>query len=54
MKKILVVDDNEANVTILLGILGKEYDISVALDGTDALESVKEELPDLILLDIQS
>jgi len=49
---ILVVDDEETNIDILLGILGDDYDISVAMDGPSALESVEEGLPDLILLDI--
>ena len=52
MKNILIVDDNEANITILLNVLKSEYDLSVALNGEDALEIIEEELPDLILLDI--
>lgn len=50
--KILVVDDTEANVEILVDTLGDLYDVSVAMDGEWALNSVKEEKPDLILLDI--
>lgn len=52
MKKILIVDDNESNITILLEILGGSYDISVALTGEDALESLEDEIPHLVLLDI--
>lgn len=52
MKKILIVDDNESNITILLEILGESYDISVALTGEDALESLEDEIPHLVLLDI--
>jgi len=52
MKKILIVEDNELNITILIGTLGKEYDLSVALDAEEAYEILDEELPDLILLDI--
>ena len=51
-KTILVVDDTEANIDVLVEILGDEYDVSVALDGKSALEIVQEEPPDLILLDI--
>lgn len=51
-KTILVVDDTEANIDILISILGDEYDVSVALDGEGALEIAQEEPPDLILLDI--
>jgi putative two-component system response regulator len=52
MKKILIVDDNDSNITILLEILGDDYDISVALTGEDALEALEEEVPHLVLLDI--
>ncbi|WP_421901803.1 hybrid sensor histidine kinase/response regulator [Maridesulfovibrio sp.] len=49
---ILVVDDTEENIDILLETLDEDYDVSVALNGIDALEVIEEEKPDLILLDI--
>jgi putative two-component system response regulator len=49
---LLVVDDEEANIDIMLEILGDDYDISVAMDGPGSLESVTDNPPDLILLDI--
>ena len=49
---ILIVDDNELNIDILVEALGNDYDVSVAMDGESALESVSDDLPDLILLDI--
>ncbi|KPA10734.1 response regulator receiver sensor signal transduction histidine kinase [Candidatus Magnetomorum sp. HK-1] len=49
---ILVVDDNETNVDILVEVLGKDYDVSVALDGETALEDIETNPPSLILLDI--
>ena len=49
---ILVVDDTEANVDILVEALDTDYDVSVAMDGKSALESVSMNPPDLILLDI--
>lgn len=52
MKHILLVDDDESNITLLLGVLGNEYELSVALSGEEALESIEEEIPDLIVLDI--
>jgi len=52
MNKILIIEDNELNITILIGALGKEYDLSVALDAEEAYEVLEDELPDLILLDI--
>ena len=49
---VLVVDDTEANLDILVDALGDIYDVSVAMDGESALETVEEEPPDIILLDI--
>lgn len=49
---VLVVDDTEANVDILVDALGDLYEVMVAMDGESALETVEEEPPDLILLDI--
>jgi len=51
-RNVLVVDDAEANIDILVEALGSEYEVSVAMDGESALESVESELPDIILLDI--
>ena len=49
---LLVVDDVESNIDILVGILGDDYDVSVAMEGESALEAVNDDPPDLILLDI--
>jgi len=48
---ILVVDDNESNIDILLGVLSN-YDIIAALSGQEALDIIKTEKIDLILLDV--
>lgn len=51
--KILVVDDVQANVMLLKILLTNEkYQIVTAMNGVEALEKVKTENPDLILLDI--
>ena len=51
--KILVVDDEIYIVHILDFSLGMEgYEVITALDGDQALERVKAEKPDLIVLDI--
>ena len=51
--KILVVDDEIYIVHILDFSLGMEgYEVITALDGEQALEKVKSEKPDLIVLDI--
>lgn len=49
---VLLVDDTETNIDILMETLGDDYDVSVAMDGESALESVADDQPDLILLDI--
>ena len=49
---VLIVDDTEENVEILVEALADEYEVAVAMDGASALEAVKEELPDIILLDV--
>ncbi len=49
---LLVVDDVVGNIDMLLETLGEDYTMIVATDGADAIDSVKEALPDLILLDV--
>ena len=51
-KTILIVDDTETNIDILFELLNDSYDILVSLDGLGALEIVKNDKIDLILLDI--
>jgi CheY-like chemotaxis protein len=52
--KILVVDDNDQNRELLEAYVQDLPEVTVlsAVDGTDALEAVAREHPDLILLDI--
>jgi adenylate cyclase len=51
--RILIVDDNEMNRDILVTRLQTQgYDLSQAADGEEALAAAREQLPDLILLDI--
>ena len=53
-KRILVVDDNQASRELIREALeGEEYVIDEASDGTEALERVRQDSPDLILMDIQ-
>ena len=49
---VLVVDDEISNIITLSDILEQEYDISVLRDSRDVLETVKSDMPDVILLDI--
>jgi len=51
--KILIADDNQANVELLEAYLcDTDCQIAVASDGREALDKVPEFEPDLILLDI--
>jgi len=51
--RILVVDDNAQNLELLVEYLGGlDCQIDTAADGVDALEKVRADLPDLILLDV--
>lgn len=51
--KLLIVDDVQTNVLLLKALLGKEgYRILIANNGQEALTIVRQELPDLILLDV--
>ena len=52
MKKILLVDDEKDTATVFETVLRQGgYDVTVALDGTSALDIVKTTPFDLILLD---
>lgn len=51
---ILIVDDSPDNLRLLAGILEDQgYDVRPASSGSRALEAVRAERPDLILLDIK-
>lgn len=49
---VLVVDDTPENIDILVLILQSDYTVKVATSGAIALKIVREDQPDLILLDI--
>ncbi len=50
--RILIVDDQKANLKILTELLNQEADISLAKSGAQAIDKSLKLLPDLILLDI--
>ena len=54
MRKVLVVD-NEPVIGLLIkrGLeLSKDYDVSVCTDSRDAFNAIKEQQPDIILVDV--
>jgi two-component system cell cycle response regulator DivK len=52
--RILVVEDQEDNRTILRDLLGAAgYDLIEAADGAEGVRLAQQEKPDLILMDIQ-
>jgi two-component system KDP operon response regulator KdpE len=52
-KKILVVDDELSIIKFLRAVLkGDGYEVLVAMDGAEAIQTIESELPDLIILDI--
>jgi len=53
MKKILIIEDEEILLDLIQKRLTQEgYKIYIARNGEEGLEKIKEEKPDLILLDI--
>ncbi|HWV57125.1 MAG TPA: diguanylate cyclase, partial [Longimicrobiales bacterium] len=51
--RILVVDDNPDNATVIaLRLRSRGYDVTVAQTGSEALDYVRRDPPDLVLLDV--
>ena len=52
-KKVLAIEDNLSNMILISRVVEAEgYDLLRAEDGNQALQILKDEMPDLILLDI--
>lgn len=52
--RILVIDDNAANARLVAFLLEDEgHEVRVALDAAEALATVGQWLPDLVLMDLQ-
>jgi len=52
-RRVLVVDDDPEMRDVLRGILEDSYEVIQAADAAEAIAKAREELPDLILLDIK-
>ena len=50
--RVLIVDDEPANLKVMREVLGNQYRMSFAKSGDAALALLEKELPKLILLDI--
>lgn len=50
--KVLVVDDELLNVELMRAYLDDEYEVLTAYNGADALKVIKNEVPELVLLDV--
>lgn len=50
-KKILIVDDLEDSCKMLSDLLGQEYDCTYTSESTKAVDYIKNQKPDLVLLD---
>ena len=51
-KTVLITDDDAVFVEALSAVLESTYDIRTASNGSQALESIEAERPDLIILDV--
>ena len=50
--KVLIVDDDPVNIGVLANALKGDYEICSAQSGHEAIRLVKEQAPDLVLLDV--
>lgn len=53
MKNILIVDDSPVTLRGIKAMLDKDYQISVATSGEQALKTIMKKRPDLVLLDYE-
>ena len=49
---LLLVDDEKTNLKVLSELLRSDYRIRLAQNGQQALEKCRQQLPDLILMDV--
>jgi len=52
LNSILIIDDEPNNIIALTEILEDDYTVCAVVDSTEAVETVEEDMPDVILLDV--
>lgn len=51
--RILVIEDNRDNMTLIADVLASlDYEVLQATDGEQGVETARQEIPDLILMDL--
>jgi len=50
--KVLIIDDETANIIALTNILSQDYDILASKNGRDAITLAEEHMPEVVLLDV--
>ena len=54
MKRILIIEDNPANMKLVVFLLEKEgYEVIQAMDAEEGIRIAQQQLPVLILMDVQ-
>ncbi len=51
-KTVLIADDDPGNIEILNDLLDDEYEVLFAMEGPRALDLIREQMPDLVILDV--
>ncbi|MCG8550405.1 MAG: response regulator, partial [Desulfobacterales bacterium] len=51
-QSVMVVEDCEADIDALVACLSGNYQVRVATDGAGALQCIRDDVPDIVLLDI--
>ena len=52
-RRVLIVDDDEGLLRLLRLILSNDYEVSTAINGSDALDVTRQKHPDVIVLDLR-
>lgn len=54
-RRVIYIEDNDTNAEVMRGVLSRrpQIDLSVHATGTEGLQAIRDELPSLLLLDMQ-